>query len=440
MRGRPCDDYPRANFVELLTERMKPCRLTPGALAAAADVNRGTLLQVLKGLRACGRKDRVALMDALKVPLEIRKEFNPGEHLETPLAWRDVYEVGDGFYLSAHTINLGITRQPGFEGQTTGSFLEYILPAWLFHHEGDLDRALRFVRLSLNDFARLIGVPTDTLLERPSECAASLSLDMPAGVAYRFLGAALYVYSSVLIERATYDPKWQGNILNASKLLDSLAEVQQRLTDLEGSAEFLKQVGHRLRLRAVLRAVDLRAGASDATHHDHHSCRPVDLAIGDLRESRKHFAEGSIDEARVVRDGGVVLWQCDRRARAERNLTEALERLSVLPNVRDVALTAYALSNVLLGYADNARRARHFGLMAAVLQPTGFMLNHALSLIQRISRRELAAEIDAVRAGEGPFGLAHSVLKARLGNTNFVPVLVEDGIRRILHELRRNRN
>lgn len=440
-RGRPSDDYPRANFVELLMERMKPSGLTTGALADAADVNRGTLLQVLKGLRACGRRDRVALMHALSVPSEVRKQFNPAEHIGTCLPKRDVYEVGDGFYLSEHTVNLGITRQPGVEGQTTGSFLEYILLAWLFQYEGDLDRAIRFVRLSLNDFARLVGVPTDTLLERPGECAAFLSSDMPAVDGYRFLGLALYIYSSVLIERASYDPKWQGKVLNAPKLLGSLANVQQRLIDLEGSAEFLKQVGHRLRLMAVLRAVDLRTEDSETAHRNHPSCRPVDLAIGDLRESRKHFAEGSIDEARVVRDCGVVLWQYNRRGSAEHKLMAALPRLSSFPEVRQVALTAYALSNVLLGDMEKTRSARRFGLVAAVLQPCCFVMNHALSLVRRISAVDLAREFDAVRAGDGLFASAHAVLKARLENTaDFVPVLIEDGIRRILRELRRSRN
>src|SRR5208283_3305352 len=74
-RGRPADDYSRDEFRRLLNCRLEELSLSVVALAQIARINRGTLSQVLRGRRPCGRTDRAALLRALALGSEVQQRF-----------------------------------------------------------------------------------------------------------------------------------------------------------------------------------------------------------------------------------------------------------------------------------------------------------------------------------------------------------------------------
>jgi transcriptional regulator with XRE-family HTH domain len=71
-RGRPSDEYPSEEFRKRACEQLKTLNLTVRQVEGRSGVNRGTISQVMRGLRHCAPEDRHALMIAL--------EFTAGEH------------------------------------------------------------------------------------------------------------------------------------------------------------------------------------------------------------------------------------------------------------------------------------------------------------------------------------------------------------------------
>src|SRR5207302_7328938 len=76
-RGRPRDDYPAEEFRRLLCEWREEHRLGLRAISAITGINRGTISQVLDGIRPCGRKDRETLMLTLGFAPDVQARFIP---------------------------------------------------------------------------------------------------------------------------------------------------------------------------------------------------------------------------------------------------------------------------------------------------------------------------------------------------------------------------
>jgi hypothetical protein len=102
-----------------------------------------------------------------------------------------------------------------------------------------------------------------------------------------------------------------------------------------------EQLGHDLRWKAVLTAglEPLRKEADDL-----------------LSASREKFAAGSLGEAYLARDRGVVCWQADRCADARYSLLEAADGLSSFADSRALAPTFRVLSRVILQSCGDSRR------------------------------------------------------------------------------------
>src|SRR5437868_3871243 len=78
-RGRPSDEYPSEEFRKRATEQVEALNLTVRQVEGRSGVNRGTVSQVLRGLRHCAPEDRHALMVALEFDSAEQKKFLPSQ-------------------------------------------------------------------------------------------------------------------------------------------------------------------------------------------------------------------------------------------------------------------------------------------------------------------------------------------------------------------------
>jgi transcriptional regulator with XRE-family HTH domain len=83
-RGRPSDEYPSEEFRRRAAQRIGELNLTVREVEGRSGVNRGTISQILRGLRHCAPDDRHALMVALDFDAQDHHRFLPLRETRIP--------------------------------------------------------------------------------------------------------------------------------------------------------------------------------------------------------------------------------------------------------------------------------------------------------------------------------------------------------------------
>jgi transcriptional regulator with XRE-family HTH domain len=416
-RGRPSDDYLREDFRTLVCQRRDFLKLSLVALAELARVNRGTLSQILRGQRPCGRTDRAALIHALGLGSRIEEQFLPGRDvyapkpelilLDPPTSPHPPLERGQrhlicAVYSAAIQEFISIFRSAADSG-------DYVLQAdaaarlaWAYYEMGAFDDSLKWVAMSIKLIETHIGAGVSEIIEsvRPGSHSAVCA---PSEEVSHVLSRALQIRCKLLVERIVYHQEHELRI-NAEKAFARTLALDQFL-------QIPAQLGHDLRWQAVLLASGMEPLTKDAERL--------------LSASREKFPRGSLGDAYLARDRGVVCWLSDRQARARDSLLEAIDSLSLFADARALGPTFCVLSKVISQGGGDRRVARRYALAGAVLHPYGFVLGNAREHLQNVSQLGLQRDIEDLLAGKMPFDVLTPVI-ARL--TNGSPRIANDRI------------
>ena len=414
-RGRPSDEYPSEEFRRLAGERVEALNLTVRQVEGRSGINRGTISQVLRGLRHCAPEDRHALMVALVFDAAEQEKFLPSHKAQIPeLVFHDGTYPRSGTYEPIQRGRELLMRSlfPEARVQLTNAFRDALarrdlvraadaaeVMAWLEHEAMDREntRALKWVATSIDLVEKYLGVRLDQILasvEAGSQ-SAEISID---GEVTSILSKVLQIRSKLLAERVVYyaEARLRG---------DADAAFRQSLA-LDGFVRTAGGFGHDFRWHARLLAGD-RTGR--------------DAAEKRIAEGFDHFFRGSSGESLVARDRGFVYWQTGQPAQARNALGKAIDLLIPHADARALGPAFYVLSK-LAGEADRLLEARRLALAAAVLHPYGYVLENSRAYVQISNRRDLNTDLEDLRAGRPPFHVVHQVMGRLTSSTPSISV------------------
>ena len=378
--GRPSDEYPREDFIRFLTAEMeKRGWKKSGKLARAAGVNRASLKHVLEAGRACSRKDRVALLKALDAAPELYVQFNCAAEIPTPEWQPHELDYCDGFAPWSALRSMEQERGSPLHEACVQAFR-----AWQRQQSLDFDTAILESRKGLKQVADLIGVSFPKFIETPTSFGGELAPGVSVKDACILISLMLYIHASILIRRAAYDSTWVGGAGKAKQILGDLSRVHAVVAD-QDPPNSRRQFGHLLRLQGLLTAIEILP-------EDHSAKKDFTLqqerALRLFSESKEYFGAGSRDEALVIRDHGVALWQFGKPGNAEYHLRKALSRFLSLRDQSESALALAALSDVALARLDRSN-AIGYAVTAAVLSSGPFTVEQARQRISGLRVREV---------------------------------------------------
>jgi transcriptional regulator with XRE-family HTH domain len=404
-RGRPSDDYSREEFRTLVCHRREFLKLSLVALAELARVNRGTLSQVLRGERPCGRTDRGALIHALGLGSQAHEQFLPSRDvyaprpelilLDPPTSPHPPLERGQrqlicAVYPSAVQEFINVFR-------TAADSRDYVLQAdaaarlaWAHYEMGIFQDSLKWVATSIKLIETHVGADLNEIIESVQSGSHS-AVCAPSEEASHVLSRVLQIRCKLLVERIVYFQEQELRIKAERAFASTLA--------LDQFLQIPAQLGHDLRWQAVLLISGMDPLKKDAERL--------------LSASREKFSRGSLGEAYLARDRGIVCWLSDRLARARESLLEAIDSLSSFADARALGPTFCILSKVILQGGGDRRVARRYALAGGVLHPYGFVLTNAREHLQNVSQLGLQRDIEDILAGKMPFDLLTPVI-ARL--------------------------
>lgn len=400
-RGRPSDDYPREEFLKLVLNRRDFLGLSLAALAELARVNRGTLSQVLRGQRPCGKADRAALIHALGLGDDVQEHFLASPHSESPKPKLipidpSIYPhrqldnglllLGRAIYPEAHTEFINVYRP-------AAGRLDYVLQAdaafrlaWVYFEIGAVEDSLKWVAKSISLIETHVRTPLVEIIDsiQPRSSSALCTLNDEASLV---LSRALHLHCKILVERIVYNQELHLRTEADKAFRYSLA--------FDEHLQISEQLGHDLRWKAVL----LASGIDPLTKE----------ALDLLARSCEMFPRKSLGAAYVSRDKGVVDWLTERFSSARNSLLESVDGLASFADARALGPAFCALSKVILQSGDARRLARRYALAGGVLHPYAFSLSNAREHLQGVSEKGLRRDIDDLLCGNKPFDVLKPV-------------------------------
>jgi tetratricopeptide (TPR) repeat protein len=258
---------------------------------------------------------------------------------------------------------------------------------WLYFELDQAGESLRWLESSVEVIETYLG-------ERLIEIIASLQPGSHSALCAEnhsishVLSRTLHIRSKVLAGRVIYHNEWERRAKADMYFSHSLT--------LDRYLKVPAQIGHDLRWQAAL----ITSGPAPRRQE----------AENLLSESREKFARGSIGEAYLNRDRGIVCWQTDRLAVGRRFLLEALDGLSSFGDSRALGPACYVLSRSILQGGGDAREARRYALAGATLTPYGLVLSSCKEQFQHVTQQGIQRDIDDLRAGKKPFEMVHPVM------------------------------
>jgi hypothetical protein len=145
-----------------------------------------------------------------------------------------------------------------------------------------------------------------------------------------------------------------------------------------------------------------------------------------LHEAREKFDRGSLGDAYLRREEGVVLWLTRPPREARKPLHGVVDHLVELAENRALGPTCFVVSKSILrdaGYRTEASRA--YALAGAVLDPYGFVLDNCNDHILHSDPRSLRRDVDDLRNGKEPLDFVRRVMARLVKDT---PITAEDRI------------
>lgn len=257
-RGRPSDDYSRGQFQRILCERREALNLSLCALAQLARVNRGTLSQVMRGERPCGRTDRAALMHAVGLGLDLQEQFLPSSLyrspepelllLDPPTCPHPPLQRGQGFLIREFYSEA--RREFGAVFKSAAVDSNYVLQAdaaarmaWLYYEMDRIDESLSWVELGVDLIETCVGAPLDDIIDSVG-ADSHMPLCTASDPISHVLSRVLIIRCKALVERILYHGEWKRR-----------SEADKHFSKSLALDEYLRepaQLGHSLRWQAVL--------------------------------------------------------------------------------------------------------------------------------------------------------------------------------------------
>jgi transcriptional regulator with XRE-family HTH domain len=400
-RGRPRDDYSREEFRRLVATRREFLNLSLAALAELARVNRGTLSQVLRGQRPCGRTDRAALIRALGLEHEVQDQFLASPIrarkpelilLDPPISPHPPLERGQRFLICA--LYPEALREFITVYRTAHADRDFVLQAdaaarlaWAYFEMGLAQDSLKWISNSISLIETHVRTTLVAIIEsvQPGSNSALCALNEEAS---HVLSRVLHLRCKLFVERIVYHQEVELRAQAYRAFAQSLA--------LDEHLQISAQLGHDLRWQAVMLSSDAEPKKQDADYF--------------LSASRERFLHGSLGAAYLARDRGVVRWLTDRFASARDSLLEAVDALSSFADSRALGPTFCALSKVIVQGGGDHRLARRYALAGSVLHPHAFILSNAKEHLRNVTQAGLRQDIDDLLAGNKPFDVLNPVL------------------------------
>jgi transcriptional regulator with XRE-family HTH domain len=424
-RGRPSDEYPSEEFRRRASEQVEALDLTVRQVEGRSGVNRGTISQVLRGLRHCAPEDRHTLMVALEFTEDEQQRFLPSLSAKIPeLVFHDGTYPRTGSYEPIQRGRELLMRSlfPEARMQLTSAFRDALarrdlvraadaaeVMAWLEHEAMDREntRALKWVATSIDLVEKHVGTPIVQILASAETGSQSAEISADAEVTST-LAKVLQIRSKLLAERALY--------YGESRLQREAHAAFEQSLALDGFVHSPGGFGHDFRWQARLLAAD-RTGR--------------DAAEKRIAESFDHFERGSSGESLVARDRGFVYWQTGQPAQARAAIGKAIDLLVPYADARALGPAFYVLSQ-LAAEADRLREARRLAIMAAVFHPYGYVLQNGRAHVQISHHHDLSDDIDDLLTGRPPFQLVHQVMESLTDRAvNSASELIERNLSRV---------
>lgn len=420
-RGRRRDEYPSGDFRGAVLGRVAARGLSLRALESLSGVNRGTLSGVLHGARPCERQDRAAIMHALGFAPEDQARFLPvgsvaaaefdrvlldGRVSAHPHLQRGQLLMSRAQFSEAH----GEFRSV-FDDAANGAdkLLQADAAGRLAWFHGELERfrdARRWARISVGLLETYLGLNADQIIDAVS--SSQSHADTSRKAAY-VLSRALRVHSKVLAVRIIHHLEYAW--------LAEARETFQRCLRLDERLQ-IAELGHDFRWRAVALSAEDRFQVKDVERL--------------FSASRERLAPGTPGEACLIREQGIVRWQKNRLAKAADFLSDAKEKLTFFADARALGPTFCVLSKLIVQDNGDLRNAKRYALIAAALHPYGYVLDHCLEQLRKLSPLERQRDLDDLRAGQKPFDLVHHVMaRVAHGSPNSSAQLIERNLGRL---------
>jgi len=415
-RGRPSDDYPRAEFVETALHRMKALGISQTALAdhsqvhragRSLQVDRGTVSRIIRGQRPASHDVRLALMRTLEFEPELVARFegpsrSVGQVSEPKLISdynfprrplvKAVSLLVRGFYPDAARELKRIFGASADNGDAVLQADAAARMAWLHLEIGDFLNSERWAQRSITTSATFIGASMPEILRCVSRFPSEGSSSKPL-TASRILSDALHLRSQILASKMLY-VKDEG-------LNGAVQAGLERSLALDRRLDLPELIGNDLRWKAIMEVTGNQPNLISAT-------KLID-------ESKDKFVRGGLYEAHWINARGVIQLQAGSLAQAKRLLTDAGEKLSSFTDAPGLALTNYLLSDVVLRTSGNRREALRHIIAAAALHPYGFLIERCSQQACYSNRRDVQSEIDYLLAGRHDYQIVHQMM-ARLAH------------------------
>jgi hypothetical protein len=409
----------------LVCNRRDALKLSLVALAELARVNRGTLSQVIRGERPCGRTDRAALIHALGFGTDVEEQFVAGFHrrarepklilLDPPTSPHPPLERGQRLLICAvypdalkEFVNVyraaAANQDPVLQADAAARL------AWVYFEMGLVQDSLKWVDASIRLIESHVGAGLAEIIEsvRPGTSSALCSFEDDA---FHVLSRVLHLRCKLFVDRIVYRQELELRAAADRAFAQSLA--------LDEHLQVSAQLGHDLRWQAVLLSSGLEPNKK--------------VAESLLAASRERFLRGSLGEAYLARDRGVVSWLTERYAHARNSLLEAVDGLSSFADARALGPAFCALSKVILQGDGDRRLARRYALAGGVLHPYGFSVSSVREQFQDVSQAGLQRDIEDLLAGKKPFDVLNPVMKRLTdGSLRNVNERVQQNLSRVL--------
>ena len=425
-RGRPSDEYPSEEFRKRACDQLQTLNLTVRQVEGRSGVNRGTISQVLRGLRHCAPEDRHALMIALDFNAAEHRTFLPSREASVPdLILYDAAYPYSGSYLPIQRGRELLMRSlfPEARRQLNDAFTaaldrqDYVraadaaeVMAWLELEamERDNTRALKWVATSIELIEKHVGARLGQILASVQSGRRSAEVSVYDEVT-PILSKVLHIRSKLLAERVVYYA--ESNRRGEAEAVS----FAQSLT-LDGYRQSAGQFGHDFRWQARMLASD-RAGRGAAERR--------------ISEGFDHFERGSSGESLVARDRGFVCWQTGQPAQARNALDKSIDLLAAHADARALGPAFYVLSKVA-GERDRLQEGRRHALAAAAFHPYGYVLENTQAHLQISDRREVDRDVADLLVGKPPFQIVHQVMeRLTTGTTSHSAELIRRNLSRL---------
>jgi len=421
--GRPPScEYAEEIFVRHFAEWMRDTGFGPRDVELLSGVNRGSVGQIWLGKRRCSEPVLRKLMSVAGFAPELAASILPTwvdssqarlVLLDPPVAAAKELQRGQEFLIRT------------FYGRAKEEFVRVLLAArrdlilradaagrmaWLQFERGDYATAKQWIGAAFRTIETHFAVSINEIVasaQLNARCTVLCANDDASLV----LSRCLHIHTKIITEQILYG----GETGRRSEAIGAF----HRSLAIDGFLQVPHQLGHDYRWQAVsIAAYDL-SGGRDAANL--------------LSASAEKFERQSLGEAYLARDRAIVGWQMDRTSRLEAALLDAVERLASFAEARALGPTYYVLNRINLRNGGSTIHGLRYALMSGCFHPWGYFLRNAVEQLATAGDSDLRRELDALRAGNGPYGVIHRVM-SRLA-TDATPTATSTLIERNLDRL-----